>query len=313
MPAALCVPNGHRRTIERLIGMSLSLQHLPQLHGDLLDGLCIESREPVELGTVGQGGECSSKMCLGVAIEVPFAGESRPPAEDREGDDLATTERGIRTYSAPFGLMRVAKFIDDDVKCGEEGVHVEHEQSVPFPSGLVSKPTLVRGHLPLKSSMDNSHQAFKGRCTLYRAVRRSGRLKGAGREHRSVQPRDPEEAAREVEPQLHVYGPGAIGATENRGYARPGNRSPLELVVNAPEGFIPLWAKDMTLRWRFQERSLAFFEDPEAAKTAIRELLGEALLAWGDAAPVNFAERDDAWDFEVVMREADRCNASGCV
>jgi hypothetical protein len=102
--------------------MSLSLQHLPQLHGDLLDGLCIESREPVELGTVGQGGECSSKMCLGVAIEVPFAGESRPPAEDREGDDLATTERGIRTYSAPFGLMRVAKFIDDDVKCGEEGV-----------------------------------------------------------------------------------------------------------------------------------------------------------------------------------------------
>src|SRR5829696_10462366 len=100
-------------------------------------------------------------MCLGVAIEVLFAGESRPPAEDREGDDLATTERGIRTGSAPFGLMRVAKFIDDDVKCGEEGVHVEHEQSVPFPSGLVSKPTLVRGHLPLKSSMDNSHQAFK--------------------------------------------------------------------------------------------------------------------------------------------------------
>jgi ketosteroid isomerase-like protein len=26
---------------------------------------------------------------------------------------------------------------------------------------LVSKPTLVRGHLPLKSSKDNSHQAFK--------------------------------------------------------------------------------------------------------------------------------------------------------
>jgi hypothetical protein len=42
-----------------------------------------------------------------------------------------------------------------------------------------------------------------------------------------------------------------------------------------------LWAKDMTLRWRFQERSMRFFEDPEAAKTAIKELLGEALLAWG--------------------------------
>jgi len=40
-------------------------------------------------------------------------------------------------------------------------VHVEHEGSVPFPSGLGSRPTLERGHLPLKSSMDNSHQAFK--------------------------------------------------------------------------------------------------------------------------------------------------------
>ncbi|MGF1470392.1 MAG: hypothetical protein ACFB50_01465, partial [Rubrobacteraceae bacterium] len=46
-------------------------------------------------------------------------------------------------------------------KCGEEGVHVEHEESVPFPSGSVSKPTLERGHLPLKSRTDNSHQTFK--------------------------------------------------------------------------------------------------------------------------------------------------------
>ncbi|MGF1473315.1 MAG: choice-of-anchor Q domain-containing protein, partial [Rubrobacteraceae bacterium] len=48
------------------------------------------------------------------------------------------------------------------VKCGEEGVHVEHEESVPFPSGSVSKPTLERGHLPLKSRTDNSHQTFNG-------------------------------------------------------------------------------------------------------------------------------------------------------
>lgn len=57
--------------------------------------------------------------------------------------------------------MRVAKIVDHDVKCGEEGVHVEHEESVPFPSGSVSKPTLRCGHLPLKSSPCNSHQAFK--------------------------------------------------------------------------------------------------------------------------------------------------------
>ena len=41
--------------------------------------------------------------------------------------------------------------------------------------------------------------------------------------------------------------------------------------------------------------------------------MGTALLAWGDAAPVKFAEREDAWDFEIVMRP-DQCNANGgCV
>lgn len=55
------------------------------------------------------------------------------------------------------------------------------------------------------------------------------------------------------------------------------------------------------------------FEDPEAAKSAIRELFGEALLAWGDSTPVKFTEKNDAWDFEIVVREQDRCSANGCV
>jgi hypothetical protein len=125
--------------------------------------------------------------------------------------------------------------------------------------------------------------------------------------------RDPEEAAREVEPQIHVYGPSAVCDTENRGHATPRNRSPLEIVVDATEGFVPLWAKDTTLRWRFQERSMRLFKDPEAAKAAIRELLGETLLAWGDTMPVRFSQRDDAWDFEIAVRKRDRCDRNGCV
>jgi hypothetical protein len=125
--------------------------------------------------------------------------------------------------------------------------------------------------------------------------------------------RNPADAVREVEPQLHVLWPGVVCATEPRGYETPQNRTPFEIVVDASEGFIPLWAKDMTLRWRFQERSMSVFEDPEAAETAIKQLLGEALLKWGDAAPVKFAQRNDAWDFEIVIRESDRCNTSGCV
>src|SRR3989337_2147636 len=63
----------------------------------------------------------------------------------------------------PLGRTGLAEIVHDDVECGEEGVHVEHEESVPFPSGSVlGKPTLIRGHLPLKFLTANSPQAFKG-------------------------------------------------------------------------------------------------------------------------------------------------------
>ena len=130
----------------------------------------------------------------------------------------------------------------------------------------------------------------------------------------SLQLRKPEEEFQEIESQIHVYGSGVICDTDTRGYATPRNQSPSELVVDASQGFIPLWAEGVTLRWRFQERSMRIFVDPEAAKTYIKELLGDALLAWGDAAPVKFSQRDDLYDFEIVMRATDRCNASGgCV
>ncbi|RAI42898.1 matrix metalloproteinase-11 [Rhodoplanes roseus] len=101
--------------------------------------------------------------------------------------------------------------------------------------------------------------------------------------------------------------------TEKRGHSSSRGRSPLEIIVDASEGFIPLWDKGTTLRWKFRNSSLQFFENPEAAKGEIEVLLGEAILAWGDAAPVKFAKREDAWDFEIVVKQGDNCNVSGCV
>lgn len=123
-----------------------------------------------------------------------------------------------------------------------------------------------------------------------------------------------EEVAREVaDSQVHVLKDGIICDTEKRGYATPENRSPFEIVVDATEGFIPLWARGMTLRWRFRQRSLRVYRNPEAVKAGVRQLFGEAVFKWGDAAPVRFTERDDAWDFEIVMRGTDDCDAGGCV
>jgi hypothetical protein len=126
-------------------------------------------------------------------------------------------------------------------------------------------------------------------------------------------PRRPDDAGHTSKPEIHVFGNGVVCDTDSRGHASPDGRSLIELVVDASEGFIPLWAKNVTLRWRFQERSLSFFQDPVEASAAIRELFGQAILAWGDAAPVKFAQRSDAWDFEIVVRDGDRCSVDGCV
>lgn len=121
------------------------------------------------------------------------------------------------------------------------------------------------------------------------------------------------EPSTKADPEVHVFGNGFRCDTETRGHATPQGRSPLEIVVDASEGFIPLWTKDTTLRWRFRESTMKYFKSPAAAKTEIRKLLGEALLAWGDAAPIKFAERSDVSDFEIVMRRNDDCDANGCV
>jgi hypothetical protein len=113
--------------------------------------------------------------------------------------------------------------------------------------------------------------------------------------------------------EVHIIRKGVRCATEKRGHPTPRGRSPLEIVVDASEGFIPLWAKGTTLRWRFRNSSFASFDKPAAAKAAVEKLLGAAILKWDKAAPVKFAKRDDSWDFEIVMQSADDCDDSGCV
>lgn len=102
--------------------------------------------------------------------------------------------------------------------------------------------------------------------------------------------------------------------TDTRGYATPENRDPRSLVLEATEGFIPLWAENVTLRWRFHEASIeAFFANPTQAKTAIRGMLTDAVLGWGAAAPVKFKESTDGWDFQIRMQLQDDCDGGGCV
>jgi hypothetical protein len=94
-------------------------------------------------------------------VEIPLAGESGEAGEAGESYDLVGSEGGVRSGRSVLFRPGLVEIVRHEVESGEEGVHVEHEESVPFPSGSVlGKPTLVHGHLPLKSRTDNSHQAF---------------------------------------------------------------------------------------------------------------------------------------------------------
>ena len=119
--------------------------------------------------------------------------------------------------------------------------------------------------------------------------------------------------AEDMPADVHVIREGVVCETDKRGSARPGGSSLLEIVLDASNGFIPLWAPKTMLRWRFQEASLARFANPAAAKAGIETLFGEALLLWGDAAPVRFSRDDDTWDFEIAVKAQDKCSPQGCV
>lgn len=130
-----------------------------------------------------------------------------------------------------------------------------------------------------------------------------------GAEERDLLALRPEgELVRATEPQVHLLGKGVICTTDYR----PRKRSPFEIVFDATEGFVPLWAQNLVLRWRFNTASLSVFQQPESIMSRIRELLGKAITAWGDAAPIRFTENPDNSDFEIVVEQHESCTPQGC-
>jgi hypothetical protein len=122
----------------------------------------------------------------------------------------------------------------------------------------------------------------------------------------NVDPFAPAEAA------VHKYGAKQwVCSTDSKGYPTPRNKGITELIIDASEGFIPLWDRDVHLRWRFSPKLLNFFQDPEAAKKEIESLFAKAVIAWGDASPIKFSKNEKNWDFEIVVKP-DNCSYNGC-
>ena len=124
---------------------------------------------------------------------------------------------------------------------------------------------------------------------------------------------DPKEAAKLKLGHVHKLKEGFRCVTDTRGQANPKGMSKIELVVDATEGFVPLWEPNTILRWQFADGTLATFKDPDAAGRAIEAIFGKALLEWGDAAPVKFTKNTESSDFEIVVLTSDDCDPNGCV
>lgn len=105
---------------------------------------------------------------------------------------------------------------------------------------------------------------------------------------------------------------GHVCITDSLGHSTPGNKNPLKLVVDASEGFIPLWQPGVSLRWKFNSASLALFEASEDLKNYIRQLMAAAIYAWDSAAPVKFVEHNGVCDFEIFVSPQDSCSFNGC-
>lgn len=120
--------------------------------------------------------------------------------------------------------------------------------------------------------------------------------------------------APKLDDEVHSLGTGRLCRTDARGHALPDNVNPLQHKLHISSGFVVLWARDVVLRWRFNDASFAAkFADADDVKQRIRDLFARAQAAWGKSAPIGFAETDDVWDFEIVMRRNDDCDGSSCV
>lgn len=108
--------------------------------------------------------------------------------------------------------------------------------------------------------------------------------------------------------QYHRIGEVSLCKTDYR--AR--KRSPTQIVLDATDGFIPLWAEDQVLRWTFNSPSLEVFANPGMIEDRVRELWDKAVMAWGDSAPIRFKENSDNSDFEIVVESRNDCSPQGC-
>ena len=125
---AFRVPCGNAGTVQHFVEAVPFLQQAGQTAEESRQGSVAAPGQPVELAAPWQGGESWPQAAGGVTVEVPFAAEACPLAEDDQGDYLALSQRSLEAGSGAVLGLAFAKVISHHIQYREEGVRIHHGQ-----------------------------------------------------------------------------------------------------------------------------------------------------------------------------------------
>ena len=103
------------------------LEQLYQMPEEGDHGGVVPPHEAVELAPMGQRWKRRTQMLAGVAVEVPLTAEAFPLTEKCQGDHLTLGQGGPGAWDTLWSQLAFAEIIGHHVKCGQEGVGVDHQ------------------------------------------------------------------------------------------------------------------------------------------------------------------------------------------
>lgn len=159
-PTALGITSHGGCTIEHFIGTARILHALHQVQSKGRDRISMASHQSIELRSIRQVGKGWTQMMLRVAVKSSLTGKLHPLPKERQGDHLTALQRGHRSwYMLPLRQARLAKIIDHNVQCCQEGIQINH-QLAPFLWKSFDMLTVRPGYLSFQL-LPISHQTFK--------------------------------------------------------------------------------------------------------------------------------------------------------
>jgi len=142
-PANICLPSqpassstfgitgGHRRAIQRLIGIIRAEQSMRQMQGKGDDCIAVLTLQAIELRTSRQVGKGCPQVTLGIAVEGPFALKVGPLSKERQGHHLTPAQAGRWARPRRLGWQGgLVKVINHHVQCRKVGSCV-HQRLAP--------------------------------------------------------------------------------------------------------------------------------------------------------------------------------------